>query len=115
EASGLRAIGVISLDIWYFHNRAAQYRTAGRRVLTGRPRKQVAKGIQSFGAWTITAGKIHYLAVKQQDERKLAVTQSHRPLCDRIKHGLNIRWRARNDAQHLRCRRLLLQRLPQLI
>src|SRR6516165_4961781 len=50
ETSSLRAIGLISLDIWYFHDRAAQYRTAGRRVLTGRHWHHAAKGVQSFGA-----------------------------------------------------------------
>src|SRR5262249_53353749 len=50
ETLGLRAIGVISLDIWYFHDRTAQDRTAGRRILTGRPWQHAAKSIQSFGA-----------------------------------------------------------------
>ena len=50
EILGLRGIGVISLDICYLHNSAAQYRTAGGHALGSRHWHHAAKSSQSFGA-----------------------------------------------------------------
>src|SRR6516225_8435682 len=58
---------------------------------------------------------IHDLAVKPHHERKLSATQPDRAFCDRIEHWLNIGRRTRNDAEYFRRRRLLLQRLSELI
>ena len=43
------------------------------------------------------------------------IAQSGGALHDRVKDRLHVRRRARNDAENVRCRRLLLQRLLRLI
>ena len=40
-------------------------------------------------------------------------TYPRRALDDRVQHRLNVRRRAADDAEHLGCRRLMLQRLAQ--
>jgi len=61
------------------------------------------------------AGKIHDLAIKPNHERKLTAAQPDSTLCYRIKDRLHVCRRAGNNSQHFGSRRLLLQRLPQLV
>src|SRR6516162_4504157 len=61
------------------------------------------------------AGEIHDLAIKPNHERKLTTAQPDSTLCYRIKDRLHVCRRAGNNPQHFGSRRLLLQRLPQLV
>src|SRR6516164_1556362 len=106
----LRAVGSINLDVWYFRNRTLRYRTAGCSVTASRAWKNTPKNFEPLGTQTETASKVHKFAIEPDHERKLTVAQLHCTLCDRIKYGLNVRRGAGNDAQHLRGRRLLLER-----
>ena len=54
------------------------------------------------------------LTVSATNHRITRVAQPGRALGDRIKHRLNIRRRAGDDAEDFACRRLLLQRLCQI-
>src|SRR6516225_5506846 len=112
---GWRAIGVIGVNIRYLYDRASQYGTAEGRVLSSRPWHHAAHNVQSFVGQTKGADMIHDLAVKPHHEGKLSATQPDRAFCDRIEHWLNIGRRTRNDAEYSRRRRLLLQRLSELI
>src|SRR6516225_7090397 len=112
---GWRAIGVIGVNIRYLCDRASQYGTAGGRVLGSRHWHHAAHNVQSFVGQTKGADMIHDLAVKPHHEGKLSATQPDRAFCDRIEHWLNIGRRTRNDAEYFRRRRLLLQRLSELV
>src|SRR5262249_4892364 len=74
EALASRTIGRISPHIGYLYNRPTHDRPAGSRVFAGWHRKYALKSSQSFRAQTPAAGKLHYLAIKSNHERKLTIT-----------------------------------------
>ena len=51
------------------------------------------------------------LAIESVHRTKESTTQFHRMLCDRIKHGLQIGWRATNNPKNVARGGLLLRRL----
>jgi hypothetical protein len=77
------------------------------RAKSGHSHRAQPRLLQSFSGETTTAGKMHQLAIKSIHERKLTITQSYRTFSYCIEHGLNICWRAGNDAKHVRSSRKL--------
>src|SRR5215831_11298383 len=104
-------VGGIRLYVRDLGDSAVQYRTADSRVLARWPRKYPPKDFQPFNAQTMTASKVQDIAVKPHHEGELATAQPHRSLGNCVEHRLDVGRRARNDAQHLGGRGLLLQRL----
>src|SRR5207245_7390880 len=55
------------------------------------------------------------LPVEPQNGRRIAIAESPGVPRDRIEDGLNVSLRSADDAQDLACRRLLFQRLSQIV
>src|SRR5207244_8787454 len=55
------------------------------------------------------------LAVEPQNGRRIAIAESPGVSRDRIEDGLDVSLRSTDDAQDLACRRLLFQRLSQIV
>ena len=65
--------------------------------------------------WVIVmSDHVDELAIESVHRTKESITQFHRMLRDRIKHGLQISWSATNNPKNVTCRGLLLQRLGEL-
>src|SRR5207248_5386955 len=70
-------------------------------------------GLNPFGPQSVLGREMDELPVKPEHVAELSLTEPRGALRHGVKHRLHVSRRARDDAQHLRGRHLLFQRLAQ--
>jgi hypothetical protein len=105
----------IELDVRDVDNGTLQDRP-GRSVGAARPRRvQTTHLLEAFGREVVLSDLMDQLAVEPEERAEEPVTQSHDALDDRVEDGLDVGRGARDHAQDLARRRLLLERLGQAL
>ena len=106
-------VGRVRREIGDVYDRFGRDHTAERSFRTWTKRRALAE--LGEGGRGVERGKdVQGLAVPAMDIPERGVADADRVLQHGFKHGLEIAGRAGNDLQHLRCGRLLLQRLRKL-
>ena len=108
----MRVLGILH-HVFDVHDGAAQD-DAPRRLFATRPnRVHLLDDPQRLRRVVVVGRDVNLLTVEPADEAIQPIAQAHGAPYDRVEDGLDIGRRARDDAQDLAGRRLLLQRLTQ--
>ena len=107
-----RVVG-IRLDVGYLLDLAAHHRARRGAAATGRHGIGASHGLMTARRKSVLGHEMDELAVEPEDRAKFSLAQARRPFGDHVEHRLQIGRRARDDAEHVVRRRLLLQRFGQ--
>jgi hypothetical protein len=104
----------ICRQVGNLHDLPRQDSATGSKAPAGSARIHVTNSLSAFRADGRLRDKVQKLTVEGRYETAVGATQTHGGLGDSIEDGLNVRGRARNDAEDLARRRLLLQGFGQI-
>ena len=102
---------LIGRHVRRMHRPAFQHRATDDVVLARRLRVQAAEHAARLGARLAVGRDVEHAAVVAVEDAEYRAAKTVRVLDDRVEHRLRIRGGARQRAQNLGCRRLLLDRL----
>ena len=106
----------MEIDVVNDDDLATQHSLRHKRTAFRQPvRKGATKRLERLRRKIVVAHELEHVALQLINESVPGAAQADSALHDRLKHGLRVGWRVRDDAQNF-CRRcLLLQRLRQLL
>src|SRR5712691_692538 len=104
----------IDLHVGYVGNRAIQDCPARPAAPAGARREYAMRRLEGFGSVVVLGDQMEQLAVEPIERAEESVAQSHGTSDNRVEDRLHVGLRLADDAQDLRRRRLLLQRLGQV-
>ena len=100
------------LDVRHMHDVSVEDRAARNMRPVERNRIVAANGLSCFGPRAEIRSKINTFAVGREDGADHPRAQSNRAFDDVVEDRLRVRLGTRDDTQHFRRRRLLLEGLP---
>ena len=106
-------LGVL-LDVGHVNRRAVEDRAAREGAPIGSSWEHVPKGIESCCRQIVVCDEMEAFSVELEHRAEETVAQLDRAADDRVKHGLDVGWRAADHPEDLARGGLLLQRLGHL-
>ena len=111
----LQRVRRIGQDVVHLEDRAFANRSRRDRVGVDAHRVRCRGGLGSLDRHAVDCSELNHFAVEARNDAHLGVTQLFRAFADDVEYRLNVRWRARDDAQDLADCRLLIQRLLRFV